>query len=161
KRQYDQFRQDGKKLGEVSKTTAGWDERAGRTVIQRRKEEVSDYRYFPEPDLVPVTVDAAAITRARAEMGELPAQQRTRLKEQYALSPYDVGVLKSQGRSVVAYFEEVAKDCGDAKAACNWIANKLLASAVPFTVKPTDLASLIREQKAMGLTKAVAEEVFD
>src|SRR5437588_5434161 len=56
-RQYEEFRQTGKRLGEVSKATAGWDDNRGVTVVQRRKEEASDYRYFPEPDLVPVQVD--------------------------------------------------------------------------------------------------------
>jgi aspartyl-tRNA(Asn)/glutamyl-tRNA(Gln) amidotransferase subunit B len=175
RRQHDQFRRDGKKWGDsgVSKATAGWDEHRGATVVQRRKEEASDYRYFPEPDLVPVTVDEAAIAKARAEMGELPAAQRERLKSQYGLSPYDAGVLSSQGRSVVAYFEEVTKLCGDAKAASNWITNKLLAAAKstptrsasegtvsPFAMKAADLAGLIAEQKS-GLTKTAAEEVFD
>src|SRR5229473_1113075 len=62
-RQYEEFLKDGKKLGEVSKATAGWDDARGVTVVQRRKEEASDYRYFPEPDLVPVEVDAARLER--------------------------------------------------------------------------------------------------
>src|SRR6185437_14631619 len=94
----------------------------------RRKEEESDYRYFPEPDLVPVIVDAAWLERAREAMGELPSVQRVRLVEQYGLSPYDVGVLSQQGRAFVADFEEVAQRCGDAKAACNWMTNKVLAT---------------------------------
>ena len=71
----------GKKLGEVPKATAGWDDDRGVTVVQRRKEEASDYRYFPEPDLVPVAVDAAWLERVRAELGELPAAQRQRLAD--------------------------------------------------------------------------------
>src|SRR5207302_11426654 len=58
-RQYEEFQRTGKRLGEVPKATAGWDENRGTTVVQRRKEEASDYRYFPEPDLAPVTVDQA------------------------------------------------------------------------------------------------------
>ena len=77
KRQYEQFKKDGLRLGEVPKTTAGWDEARGVTIVQRRKEEASDYRYFPEPDLVPVTVDEPVLAQARAAMGELPAAQRT------------------------------------------------------------------------------------
>ncbi len=174
RRQYEQFLKDGLRLGQVPKATAGWDENRGVTVVQRRKEEASDYRYFPEPDLVQVAVDEAAIARASAVMGELPAAQRERLKTQYGLSPYNAGVLTSQGRAVVGYFEEVAKGCGDAKSACNWIANKLLASAKttparsasegttsPFALKAADLAGLIAEQRNLGLTKAVAEEVLD
>src|SRR5205807_1678076 len=71
-RQYDEFRRTGKKLGEVAKATAGWNEERGITVVQRRKEEASDYRYFPDPDLVPVVVDAARLEQVRASLGELP-----------------------------------------------------------------------------------------
>ena len=113
-RQYEEALRDPKyRFGEVSKATAGWDENRGVTIVQRRKEEASDYRYFPEPDLVPVVVDEAWLERARAEMGELPAAQRVRLSEQYGLSPYDAGVLTEQGRALVAYFEDVARRSGE------------------------------------------------
>src|SRR5438093_7314597 len=102
-RQYDEFQRTGKKLGEVSKATAGWDENRGVTVVQRRKEEASDYRYFPEPDLVPVTVDQPWLERVRAGLGELPAAQRLRLQKQYHLSAYDAGVITSQGRAFTSY----------------------------------------------------------
>src|SRR5262249_35496445 len=72
-RQYAEFQRTGKKLGEVSKATAGWDENRGMTVVQRRKEEASDYRYFPEPDLVPVTVESARLDLIRKSLGERPA----------------------------------------------------------------------------------------
>ncbi|MCS6850202.1 MAG: Asp-tRNA(Asn)/Glu-tRNA(Gln) amidotransferase subunit GatB [Gemmataceae bacterium] len=168
-RQYEEFQKTGKKLGEVPKATAGWDENRGITVVQRRKEEASDYRYFPEPDLVPVEVDDAWRERIRASLGELPAQQRRRLQEQYGLSAYDANVLTSQGRAMVAYFETVSGKCGDPKAACNWITNKLLAVAKtqgsgnggPFALPAEHLADLIAEQKAMGLTKQISEELFD
>ncbi len=154
-------------LGPVSKATAGWDERTGRTEIQRRKEEASDYRYFPEPDLVPVTVDAATLERVRAELGELPAAQKTRLQWQYGLAAYDAHVLSRQGRAFVAYFEAVVKECGDAKEACNWTMNDLLSTlnerkldiqASPLS--PTSLAELIREIKTTGLNKQRARELY-
>jgi aspartyl-tRNA(Asn)/glutamyl-tRNA(Gln) amidotransferase subunit B len=167
-RQYAQFQRDGLRLGQVPKTTAGWDERRGRTVVQRRKEEASDYRYFPEPDLVPVTVSPALLERVRAEMGELPAEQRARLGRQYGLGAYDVGVLTAQGRALVAYFEDVAARCGDAKAAVNWVSNKVLAALkerkqeiAEFPLDAARLAGLIAAQKASGLNKATAEEVFE
>jgi len=151
----------------VSKATAGWDDRLGRTDIQRRKEEASDYRYFPEPDLVPVTVDDAALERARAELGELPAAQKSRLQTQYSLSPYDAGVLARNGRALVAYFEAAVAVCGDAKEACNWIANDLLQTLNErkMAIKESPVAAqylgeLIREVKATGLNKQRAREVF-
>src|SRR5262245_12498471 len=72
-RQFEQFQRDGKRMGEVSKATAGWDDAKGVTRIQRRKEEASDYRYFPDPDLVPVEVDEAWRNRVRATLGARPA----------------------------------------------------------------------------------------
>ncbi len=166
-RQYDEFQRTGPPLGQAPKATAGWDEVRGVTVVQRRKEEASDYRYFPEPDLVPITVDDAWIERTRHEMGELPAVQRTRLLSQYKLSPYDANILTAQGRAFVAYFEEVAERCGDAKAASNWLTNKVLATLNEkkmaigdFPLKAAGLAELLAEQKALGLGKQMAEEVF-
>lgn len=154
-------------LGFVSKATAGWDERVGRTEIQRRKEEASDYRYFPEPDLVPVTVNEETLQRVRAELGELPAAQKARLQAQYALSAYDAGVLSRQGRAFVAYFEAVVKRCGDAKEACNWTVNDLLATlnergidirACPLSAE--SLGDLVAEAKATGLNRQRAREVY-
>ena len=166
-RQYDKFRADGKKLGEESKETRGWDEARAATFSQRRKEDVADYRYFPEPDLVPVLVDAAALDAARADMGELPARQRERLAEQYGLSAYDAGVLVRQGRAFVVYFEEVAQVSGDAKAASNWLTNQVLATLNErkqdigaFPLAPARLAELLKEVRDSGLNAQRAREVY-
>jgi aspartyl-tRNA(Asn)/glutamyl-tRNA(Gln) amidotransferase subunit B len=166
-RQYEEFQRSGKKLGEVAKATAGWDENRGVTVVQRRKEEASDYRYFPDPDLVPIEVDAAWLERIRASLGELPAAQRLRLQEQYALSAYDCGVITSQGRSFAAYFEEVARLSGDAKAASNWLTNQVLqtlndrkATIGGFPLTAGALADLIRQVQSTGLNMQRAREVY-
>ncbi len=158
-RQYEDFQKTGQRFGDVAKATAGWDDARGVTRIQRRKEEASDYRYFPEPDLVPVQIDDAWLQRIQSELGELPLAQRQRLGSQYGLSVYDADVLVHQGRVLVAYFEDVTAKCGDAKAACNWILNKLLQTET----RPAagSLAELIKQQKAMGLTKQITEQVFD
>jgi aspartyl-tRNA(Asn)/glutamyl-tRNA(Gln) amidotransferase subunit B len=151
----------------VHKATAGWDDKRGVTEIQRRKEEASDYRYFPEPDLVPVLIDRATLDRAREELGELPAAQRLRLQSQYGLSAYDAGVLSHQGRAFVAYFEQTAGLCGDAKETCNWLANDVLQSLnerkqalKDYPIPAPSLAELIKEVKATGLNKQRAREVF-
>jgi aspartyl-tRNA(Asn)/glutamyl-tRNA(Gln) amidotransferase subunit B len=167
-RQYEEFQKDPNyRLGRVSKSTAGWDEARGVTIVQRRKEEAADYRYFPEPDLVPVVVDDGWLERVRAEMGELPAQQRLRLTQQYGITAYDAAVLTQQGRALVGYFEETARRSGDARVACNWVANQVLATlkdrkeeitAFPLTAE--GLAELITEQKAVGLNKQMAGEVY-
>jgi aspartyl-tRNA(Asn)/glutamyl-tRNA(Gln) amidotransferase subunit B len=168
-RQYEQFRQDGKKLGDsgVSKLTAGWDDARGRTVVQRRKEEAADYRYFPEPDLVPVVVSDAMLEEARAGLGELPAAQLVRLQQQYGLSEYDAGVLTREGRALVAYFEEAARVSGDAKASSNWVTNEVLktlnerkATVAEFPVAAAALGDLIREVRGTGLNMQRAREVY-
>jgi aspartyl-tRNA(Asn)/glutamyl-tRNA(Gln) amidotransferase subunit B len=166
-RQYEEFQQTGKKLGEVSKATAGWDESRGVTVIQRRKEEASDYRYFPEPDLVPIEVSPDWIERVRQSLGELPAAQRVRLRQQYGLSPYDAEVITRQGRAFTAYFEEVAHQSGDANEAKNWLTNDVLQTLNErktdlrsFPVAAAGLADLIRQVKETGLNKQRAREIY-
>ena len=166
-RQFEEFRSTGIRMGQAPKATAGWDDNRGVTVVQRRKEEAADYRYFPDPDLVPVTVDAALLDRTRAELGELPAVQRVRLARQYGLSDYDCGVLTRQGRAFVAYFEQAVTACGDAKAASNWLANDVMQTLnekkVPlsdFPISPSSLGELIKEIQSIGLNKQRAREVF-
>ncbi len=166
-RQYEEFQNTGKKLGEVAKATAGWDDARGVTVVQRRKEEASDYRYFPEPDLAPVEVDQAWVERARDSLGELPAAQRRRLQEQYNLSAYDAGVLTRQGRAFAQYFEEVVALCGDASEAKNWSTNEVLQTLNErkieigaFPISAATLAELVKEVKTTGLNKQRAREVY-
>jgi aspartyl-tRNA(Asn)/glutamyl-tRNA(Gln) amidotransferase subunit B len=121
KRHFDEYRKDPEtfRFGRLLKTTAGWDDARGVTVLQRHKEEAADYRYFPEPDLVPVVVAQELIDAVRSETGELPGAQRSRLQKQYGLSAYDAGVLTAKGRPMVAYFEAVAEAVGDGKVAAN------------------------------------------
>jgi aspartyl-tRNA(Asn)/glutamyl-tRNA(Gln) amidotransferase subunit B len=166
-RQFEEFQKTGKKLGEVPKATAGWDENRGVTVIQRRKEEASDYRYFPEPDLVPVAVDAAWLKQARASLGELPAALRSRLQEQYHISAYDAGVITSQGKGFTGYFEEVARLAEAPEESKNWLTNDVLQTLneqkidiASFPISASRLADLIKEMKKTGLNKQRAREVY-
>jgi aspartyl-tRNA(Asn)/glutamyl-tRNA(Gln) amidotransferase subunit B len=167
-RQYEEFLRTGKKLGEVPKATAGWDEDRGITVVQRRKEEASDYRYFPEPDLVPVVVDQPWLARLRAELPELPAARRERFQTQYQLSAYDASVIVSQGLAFADYFEKVAQLTGDAKAAANWCTNQVLQvlgarkiSIQDFPLAPERLAELINKQREYRVNPQRAREVFN
>jgi aspartyl-tRNA(Asn)/glutamyl-tRNA(Gln) amidotransferase subunit B len=166
-RQYAEFQKTGQVLGQVPKATAGWDDVRGLTVVQRRKEEASDYRYFPEPDLVPVEVDDAWRERVRAGLGELPAAARARLQSQYGLSTYDAEVITRQGRAFTAYFENVARLCGDAKEASNWTTNLILQTLNErkigigdFPVSAAALAELLKEKQATGLPAQRAREVY-
>jgi len=167
RRQYEEYLRSGTKMGDVPKATAGWDDARGVTIVQRRKEEASDYRYFPEPDLVPVLVDQPWIDRVLAAMPELPAQRRERFQSQYGLSAYDAGVIVAQGSAFAGYFEATAKAAGDAKAASNWCTNQVLnamnqrkCEIEAFPLKPADLADLIGRIKKHNINMQRAREVF-
>lgn len=166
-RQWEEFRETGRKLGDVPKATAGWDDVKRVTRIQRRKEEASDYRYFPDPDLVPVTVDAATVATAQTALGELPADLRKRLQAEHGLSAYDAGVITSQGRAFAGYFETLARACGDAKEACNWTTNQVLstlnerkATIREFPISAPALAELLKARKDSGLNAQRSREVY-
>src|SRR4029077_17409852 len=130
-RQYGEFQKDPKNYrhNTIPKTTARWDVERSVTVVQRHKEEAADYRYFPEPDLVPVVVSEAELEHARSAMGELPAAQRNRLQSApYSLSAYDAGVLTAKGRKMVAYYEEVTAAVGDAKQGMNRLSDLVMGA---------------------------------
>jgi aspartyl-tRNA(Asn)/glutamyl-tRNA(Gln) amidotransferase subunit B len=166
-RQYEIWRETGKQLGEVPKSTRGWDETTQTTYLQREKEESSDYRYFPEPDLVPVTTTAAEIEQVRAGLGELPAALRSRLEETYGITPYDSDVLVNQGRSLVEYYIELAGLLAEGKLASNWVQQDVLrtlnerqGTIEQFPVRPRQLAELIETIRKGQLTTSRAREVF-
>ncbi|VTS06332.1 Asp-tRNA(Asn)/Glu-tRNA(Gln) amidotransferase subunit GatB [Tuwongella immobilis] len=168
KRQYDEYAETNDRFVPGQKETRGWDDALGRTWVQRRKEDAADYRYFPEPDLVPVIVTPQMIEAERAEMGELPSEQRVRLQQPpYGLSEYDADVIASQGRKTVAYFESVAKLSGDPKVASNWITNDVLASLKDlkveideFPISAERMGGLVAELVKTGLNKQRAREVY-
>ncbi|MGH9805022.1 MAG: Asp-tRNA(Asn)/Glu-tRNA(Gln) amidotransferase subunit GatB [Candidatus Acidiferrales bacterium] len=112
--------------GRVEQETRLWNVQAGRTEPMRSKEFAHDYRYFPEPDLLPLAVDAAWQQKVRSEMPELPRARKTRFVMQYGLSDYDAEVLTST-RALADYFEAVAAKVTSPKAAANWIQAELLA----------------------------------
>ena len=165
-RQFEEFQATGKKLGEVSKATAGWDDARRVTRIQRRKEEASDYRYFPEPDLLPVHVSNAWREEVLRSLPELPEAKRARFISAHGLSPYDAGVLTAS-QSLADYFESVVKSGAGAKTAANWIQTELLRrlndsgkeiEASP--VSPTALADLLKLVAFGKITAAVGKKVF-
>ena len=153
--------------GTVDHETRLWDVAAGRTVTMRGKEEAHDYRYFPEPDLPPLTLDPAWIEEVRRQLPELPAARRRRFVEQYALPDYDAGVLTTS-RELADYFERTAAASKNPKASSNWIMGALTAkmndlgvgiSDVP--VKPEALAALIRLIDAGTISGPVTKDVFE
>jgi aspartyl-tRNA(Asn)/glutamyl-tRNA(Gln) amidotransferase subunit B len=91
----------------------------------RGKEEAHDYRYFPDPDLVPIVIDTVWIREVKKSLPELPLEKRERFVRDYQIPPYDAGVLTSS-RALADYFEEVAKISGKPKIASNWVMGDLL-----------------------------------
>ncbi|MBI3864573.1 MAG: Asp-tRNA(Asn)/Glu-tRNA(Gln) amidotransferase subunit GatB [Planctomycetia bacterium] len=167
KRQYEEWEKTGKKMGEVAKETRGWDAARGKTVPQRGKEEASDYRYFPDPDLVPVTVSAELLDSIRATLCEFPADRRERFKGTYGLSDYDARVTVDQGQAFADYFEEVAGLCGDGKQACNWVTQDVLRemnernlSIGEFPIRAAVLGNLLERIAKKQITIKSAREVF-
>jgi len=106
--------------GTLVQETRGWDADRGVTFSQRLKEEAHDYRYFPDPDLVPIVIDEAWENRLREGLPELPRARRHRFQEAFGLSPYDAGVLTAE-QSMADYFEAVLAQGAPPKQAANWI----------------------------------------
>ncbi len=155
----------------VRQETRLWDAEAGRTVSMRGKEQAHDYRYFPDPDLLPLVVEPQWIERVRAELPELPRAKRRRFVEQYGLPEYDAGVLTAS-RPLADYFEAVVQAGAPAKAASNWIMSDLLGKLhaqdrdiADSPVSPDRLAELlglIQEGTISGkMGKSVFTEMFD
>jgi aspartyl-tRNA(Asn)/glutamyl-tRNA(Gln) amidotransferase subunit B len=166
-RQYDKWREDGKTINDAPKTTRGWNDVEEVTKPQREKETAADYRYFPEPDLVPVVVDEAWLDRVRSSIGELPAARRQRFETDYGLSAYDANVLVEQGQDVADYYDAVAKDTGEYKLASNWIQQDVLRTIkekklaiAEFPVRPDGLAGLINRVKRGELNTNQGREVL-
>ncbi|HMJ87050.1 MAG TPA: Asp-tRNA(Asn)/Glu-tRNA(Gln) amidotransferase subunit GatB [Vicinamibacterales bacterium] len=139
----------------VVQETRLWDPAAGHTVSMRSKEEAHDYRYFPEPDLPPLMVDAARVERIRAGMPELPEARRRRFVDRYALPEYDAAQL-TQSREVSDYFEAAVAAGASPKVAGNWIIN-IAGSSLPID-RLTGLLALVEKNVISG---SIAKTVFD
>ncbi len=145
--------------------TRHWDEEREVTFSARSKEEAHDYRYFPDPDLLPVRISRAMVREMEAEIGELPAQRRRRLEQDYGLSSYDADVLVSGG--LAGYFEKVAEEGADPKEAANWIMGELAAhlNALDITieelpVQPGQLAQLLGMVDSEEISGKIAKDVW-
>ena len=117
-RQLDRFLETGETMEMGNKSTRGWDDAKEVTVLQREKEEAHDYRYFPDPDLVPVRVNEQWLNEIKSRLCELPSKKRLRYVKDYGLSDYDAGVLTND-RLVADFFEDAVKAGGEPKRVCN------------------------------------------
>jgi aspartyl-tRNA(Asn)/glutamyl-tRNA(Gln) amidotransferase subunit B len=154
----------------IIQETRLWDDAQGVTNSMRSKEEAHDYRYFPDPDLVPVMVDEAWIAKIRKELPELPLVKRERFVKEYQIPVYDAGVLTAE-RALAEYYEEVVRLCGKPKQASNWVMGDVLRflneekrniRQCPITAKSlADMINLIEEGAISGkMAKDVIEEMY-
>ncbi|MEM9586820.1 MAG: Asp-tRNA(Asn)/Glu-tRNA(Gln) amidotransferase subunit GatB [Planctomycetota bacterium] len=139
-RQYVDWEETGATIDDKPKTTRGWDDSREQTFTQREKEESADYRYFPDPDLLPVRIPREQIEAAREALGELPAATRERLTGQYGIKPYDADVIVNQGRGLIEYFETVATSSGDGKRTSSWIQQDVLRTLNEQSISIDDFA---------------------
>jgi aspartyl-tRNA(Asn)/glutamyl-tRNA(Gln) amidotransferase subunit B len=152
--------------GRISQETRLWNQTANRTDSMRSKEKAHDYRYFPEPDLLPVRVSAAWIEEIARSMPELPEAKRKRFVRDHGITPYDAGVLAST-RELADYFEEVVRAGAQAKSAANWIQVELLRllkeagkEITESPVPPAQLAALIARVESGEINAASGKKVF-
>lgn len=152
--------------GKVIQETRGWDPDRGITFSQRHKESAHDYRYFPEPDLVPLAVSEEWIEQIRRTLPELPQVRRKRFQEEYGLSPYDANVLTAT-KVMADYYERTVKLGADPKQSANWIQVELLSilayentTIENSPVRPEHIAQLISLVKDDIISGKIAKEVL-
>jgi len=151
---------------EIVQETVHFDTGSGKVSTLRSKEEAHDYRYFPEPDMVPIELSAEYVEKVRAGLPELPAARKERYMRDYGLSPYDAGVL-SANRPLAAFFERLSTQTGEAKLAANWVMGDFSGylNAQGLEVKDSAvsveaLAELLGLLAAGTLSGKMAKDVF-
>jgi aspartyl-tRNA(Asn)/glutamyl-tRNA(Gln) amidotransferase subunit B len=152
--------------GRIDQETRDFDGQTGASQSLRSKEQAHDYRYFPDPDLMPVKVDDAWKERLRASCPELPFDRQRRLLDQYQI-PYTITSVLVPDRELSDYFEKAAALSGQPQAAGNWVVNDLLRelgqAKLPLSdckVRPEDLAALVRLVSSGSIQTTAARDVF-
>lgn len=153
--------------GKIVQETRLYDSVRDETRPMRGKEVANDYRYFPEPDLLPVEIGEDLIEQIRSELPELPDARKRRFTAEYGLSAYDAGVLTAS-RETADFFEQVAQGCGDAKLAANWVSVELQAllnrenlDIADSPVSAGGLADLILRIRDRTISGKIAKTVFE
>ncbi|MDP2024942.1 Asp-tRNA(Asn)/Glu-tRNA(Gln) amidotransferase subunit GatB [Sulfuriferula sp.] len=153
--------------GRIEQATVLFDPDSGETRMMRSKEDAHDYRYFPDPDLLPVKLDEDWIEAVRAALPELPAAMQARFQSDHGVSAYDAAVLTGS-RALADYFEATAKTCGQGKLAANWVMGDLSAALnrheidiAHSPVSSAQLALLIQRISDGTLSGKLAKEVFE
>lgn len=153
--------------GTISQETRLWDADKQETRSMRSKEFAHDYRYFPDPDLVPVQIDDEMLERLKLELPEFPEARAERFVKEFGIPVYDAGVLTAE-REVSDYFEAVVRSCSDAKAASNWVMGEVLRmlkekniSVASFSMPPERLGGLISLIGGGTISNTIAKQVFE
>ncbi len=153
--------------GKIDQETRLFDQAKGETRTMRSKEMAHDYRYFPDPDLLPLIFDDTFVDAIRVKLPELPDEKKERFIKDYGLSPYDAGVLVAEKENA-DFFEKVAKQSGDGKLANNWVSNNLFAvlNAKNLTIDQSpisadNLSKLIALIKNNTINGRLAKDVFE
>ncbi|MBZ0269024.1 Asp-tRNA(Asn)/Glu-tRNA(Gln) amidotransferase subunit GatB, partial [bacterium] len=151
--------------GNVEPCTLLWDEKRETVRVMRTKEEADDYRYFPDPDLLPLRIEPARRQRAASAVPELPFARRDRFVAQWGLSEYAAGVL-TESRGVADWYEKLAEAAGDAVLAANWTMGEVLrvrkeTGGDAFPVEVDALAELLRLVSGGTVSESVAKDVFE
>jgi len=151
----------------IVQETRLWDNDRGVTISMRSKEEAHDYRYFPDPDLVPITIEPDWIERVRSTLPELPDAKRERFMTEYSLPPYDAQVLTSS-KDLANYFETVLKRFPQPKMVSNWIMSELMRELkrderdiMACPVPPENLAELLQLLESAVISGKIAKTVFE
>ena len=166
-RQLDEFLETGKTMEMGNKTTRGWDDVKEETVLQREKEEAHDYRYFPDPDLVPVEIKEDRLREIAACLCELPLKKQMRYITEYKLTAYDAGVLTAE-RSTAEFFEQAVAAGGEPKRICNLLAqtglklaNEKGCTVCELGVTPQNLAELTKMASDGEISASAAATIFE
>jgi aspartyl-tRNA(Asn)/glutamyl-tRNA(Gln) amidotransferase subunit B len=153
--------------GKIFQETYAWDAQNNRTIVMRSKEDAHDYRYFPEPDLLPLVVEDSWIDELKKSLPELPHEKRTRFVSAFGLTPYMAEVLCSS-RDLALYFEETLPFCPDAKMAANWIMGEVLRlqkerniALNSLKISPRRLGGLLTLVVNNTISAQAAKKVFD
>jgi aspartyl-tRNA(Asn)/glutamyl-tRNA(Gln) amidotransferase subunit B len=146
--------------------TRGWADDRGETYRMRVKETSDDYRYFPEPDLPPLRVEAAWLREIAAALPELPAARRTRYRDVLGLTAYDAAVLVADADAARLFEETLAADTGlEAKPVANWVTGEYLrlrnAATAPLTLAPGELAGLVGLVRDGTISRNTGKEVLE
>ncbi|MGH6965616.1 MAG: Asp-tRNA(Asn)/Glu-tRNA(Gln) amidotransferase subunit GatB [Phenylobacterium sp.] len=152
--------------GKIDQETRLFDPGKGETRFMRSKEDAHDYRYFPDPDLLPLVLDPAWVKAIEATLPELPDAKKARLQTQYGLTAYDAGVLITE--QARADFYEAAVKGRDAKLTANWVTNDLAARLTAggidiqdSPIKPAGIAELVRLIEEGVISSKIAKDVFE